>query len=242
MHSGTFHLQVSIPSRWPSNVTLHKLNLISECNSLLLSNWLGLVKLRGAVNRSHVVIHVKFRHHLWIMLNTARHNFKTNYLIARSFLLVSFRDHTHAILPSTNDLHSTPFILMNQNPKLQVIYYVVIIAIGWSVPHWKSSPLDLHTILVGISHCREIIQNHIHLVQIASPLFQELHFMLAKRTSNAQENGLINIHTETVGRVINLISHKKLTEILCAFLDPVKWAAVRKTIVAEGKLSLNRCE
>ena len=67
-------------------------------------------------------------------------------------------------------------------------------------------------------------------------------YQLGEWLGGAKVHRLIDIDAEAVRRVVDLVTHEDLAEVLGALLDTSRGLAVRKAVVAEGQLGLDGCE
>jgi hypothetical protein len=69
---------------------------------------------------------------------------------------------------------------MDQDLEPEMVNDVILVTPHRVVPDRESGPLDSHPILLGESHDRQIVKDHVDLVQISRPLLQQLGLLLGE--------------------------------------------------------------
>ena len=97
-----------------------------------------------------------------------------------------------------------------------MIYYVVVLILVITT-HGEPRPFNHYVILLSVSHDWEIVKNQIDLVKIINPLLQDLYLLFILGLSSAKINILVHIHMKYIRGGLDLVTHEKLTQILCTF-------------------------
>jgi hypothetical protein len=89
---------------------------------------------------------------------------------------------------------------------------------------------------------KQIVKNHIDVVVIIYPLFQMLHIILRECWHAAHlDTQFLRLRGKVISQILNLISHHKLPDILCHFLDAAFKLAEGKAVLTVGQLCVHQC-
>ena len=243
MHLGPLHLEVGIPPGGPLDIALHEVHLVGVDNGLVLLDAHGHSS-RVALDLVGVlVVHLARLDVLRVVLDAAGHDLEPDHHPARGGrgVLGPGRDGVGGVSGSHDARDIGVLVLVDEDGELEVVEDVVVDADA--DPDGVPRPAHEVVVLPGVADGGEVVEDEVDLVHLVDALLEEREGVGAQRRGAAEEDvGLVGVHAEAVGRVLDAVAHEELAEVLGAVLDPVLGLAEGEAVVAEGHLGVDGSE
>jgi hypothetical protein len=244
VHASALHLEVRVPPAGPPNGADIEHHVVGEHERLPdLDCLVSAVRATCDGLQSTVILH--FRRGLGVAHDAARHDLKPYHHVgAREVLLLARGHGVQAITGAQHGHHGgLALVRVDEHLEAQVVVDVVLGAPVELEPDRRPSPPERHgrVALLGVARHGQVVEHEVHLVEVVDPLLEVLHILLRQRLRDAQLHiGLVLAHLEHVRRILDLVAHEQLSNILRHLLNTVHRPAERQAVVRVRELRLDR--